>query len=116
MLMKLAATSSWILGLGFGLPCAYAIWYFAKHNQVWTLLGYPTYGQGPFTRIGIETTVPLLVAFFAVCVTEVVVGWLLWQQPTAGAWLAMALLPFELAFWVGFALPTQSSSACSERS
>jgi hypothetical protein len=47
----------------------------------------------------------LLVAFLVVCVAEVVVGWLLWQQSLAGAWLGLALLPMELVFWVGFALP-----------
>ncbi len=31
--------------------------------------------------------------------------WLLWRGLRAGAVLAVALLPFELAFWIGFALP-----------
>ena len=32
-------------------------------------------------------------------------GVLLWQGAGAAVWLALALLPFELVFWIGFALP-----------
>jgi hypothetical protein len=105
VLLRLAATSSWILGLGFGMPCLYAVWYLATQGRVWDFLGFPTYGGGPFTRVGIETTVPLLTMFAIVCVAEVGLGWLLWDQSTAGAWIALALLPLELVFWIGFALP-----------
>lgn len=51
------------------------------------------------------TSVPLLVAFLLVSVAEFVVGWLLWQRQRAGTVLALALLPVEFAFWIGFALP-----------
>jgi hypothetical protein len=60
---------------------------------------------GPFENIGIETTVPLLVLFWPVCVAEVAAGWLLWQRRRAGVVLALALLPADFAFWIGFALP-----------
>jgi hypothetical protein len=40
-----------------------------------------------------------------VCAVEFVVGWLLWRCHSAGTWLGLALLPLELAFWIGFALP-----------
>src|SRR5829696_2299529 len=76
-----------------------------RTGEVWTFLGFPTYGGGPFERIGIRTTVPLLVAFLGLCGLEVVTGWLLWRGRRAGAVLAVALLPIELAFWIGFALP-----------
>jgi hypothetical protein len=49
--------------------------------------------------------VPLMLAFVAVCMAEVVVAVLLWADHTAGLWLALALLPFEIVFWIGFALP-----------
>ena len=103
--MKLAALISVVLGLGFGLPCAYGIRYLSTTGEVWTFLGFPTYGGGPFEGFGIRTTVPLLVAFLGVCGLEVVTGWLLWRGLGAGAVLAVALLPCELAFWIGFALP-----------
>ena len=104
-MVKLAAVLSIILGLGFGLPCAYGIWYFSTTGVVWTFLGFPTYGNGPFEGIGIQTTVPLLVTFLVVCGLEVVTGWLLWRGLRAGAVPAVALVPIELAFWMGFALP-----------
>ncbi len=104
-MVKLAAVLSIFVGLGFGLPCAYGIRYLSTTGEVWTFLGFPTYGGGPFEAIGIRTTVPLLVAFLVVCGLEVVTGWLLWRGLRAGAVLAVALLPFELAFWIGFALP-----------
>jgi TRAP-type C4-dicarboxylate transport system permease small subunit len=89
----------------FGLPCVYAIWYLADRGHVWTFMGFPTYGEGPFEDIGIETTVLLLGAFLLVCAEELVAGWMLWQRRRAGVMLALALLPLEFAFWIGFALP-----------
>jgi hypothetical protein len=104
-MVRLAAVLSIILGLGFGLPCAYGIRYLSRTGEVWTFLGFPTYGGGPFERIGIRTTVPLLVAFLGVCGLEVLMGWLLWRGRRASRVLAVGLLPIELAFWMGFALP-----------
>ena len=104
-MVKLAAVLSIVLGLGFGLPCVYGIRHLWTTGEVWTFLGFPTYGGGLFEIIGIRTTVPLLVAFLVVCGLEVVTGWLLWRGLRGGAVLAVALLPFELAFWIGFVLP-----------
>jgi hypothetical protein len=105
-MVKLAALLSIFMGLCFGLPCAHGIRYLSTTGEVWTFLGFPTYGGGPFEGIGIPTTVLLLVAFLVVCGLEVVTGWLLWRGLRAGAVLGVALLPFELAFWIGFALPS----------
>jgi len=102
---KAAAVCSLVLGLGFGLPGAYGAWYFARHGEVWTFLGFPTYGDGPFVRWGLPTSVTLLLGFVLVCAAEVAVGVLLWRDADPALWLALALLPVELAFWVGFALP-----------
>jgi hypothetical protein len=41
----------------------------------------------------------------AVCAAEVVVGVLLWREAPLAPWLALALFPVELVFWIGFALP-----------
>jgi hypothetical protein len=102
---KAAALLAWAPGLGFGLPCIYGIWYLADRGHVWTFMGFPTYGGGPFEGIGVETTVPLLAAFLPVCVAEMVAGWLLWRNQRAGGLLALALLPVDFAFWIRFALP-----------
>ena len=102
---RAAAVCSVVLGLGFGLPGAYGAWYYARHGEVWTFLGFPTYGDGPFERWGLPTSTALLLGFVTVCAAEVVVGVLLWRDSETAPWLALALLPVELVFWVGFALP-----------
>lgn len=102
---KAAAVCSLVLGLGFGLPGAYGTWFYARQGEVWTCLGFPTYGNGPFERWGFRTSTAQLVGFVAVCIAEVVVAVLLWRDATTTLWLALALLPIELVFWIGFALP-----------
>lgn len=67
--------------------------------------GFPDVGGGPFERWGIRTSVPLLAGSIAVCVAEVAVGVVLWTGRPIGRWLALILIPFELAYWIGFALP-----------
>jgi hypothetical protein len=43
--------------------------------------------------------------FLFVCVAEVVLAVLIWSGAPMAATLSWLLLPFELVFWVGFALP-----------
>jgi hypothetical protein len=105
VMRKAAAVLAAVPGLGFGLPCVFGIWFFATYGRVWIFVGLPTYGDGPFTSVGIPTTVPLLVGFLVVCVLEVVAAWALWRGRRLDTVLALALLPFELVFWIGFALP-----------
>lgn len=104
-MIRAAAVCSLVLGLGFGLPGAYGAWYYARHGEVWTFLGFPTYGGGPFERWGLPTSVGLLLGFAVVCAAEVVVGVLLWRGAVSAPGLALVLLPVELVFWIGFALP-----------
>ncbi|CAA9374704.1 MAG: hypothetical protein AVDCRST_MAG75-416 [uncultured Propionibacteriaceae bacterium] len=73
---------------------------------MWTFLGFPTYGNGPFERWGFPTSVAMLLGFVAVCAVEVVVGVLLWRDAATAPRLALALLPVKLAFWIEFALPS----------
>ena len=79
---RAAGVCSLVLGLGFGLPGVYGAWYYARQGQVWTFLGFPTYGDGPFERWGFPTNVALLVSFVAVCAAEAAVGVLLWGGST----------------------------------
>jgi hypothetical protein len=102
---RVAGVLALLLGLGFGLPGIYGTWYFAEHGQVWTFLDLPTYGDGPFEEIGIDTSVLLLLAFLLVCVAEIVLGWWLWSGHSGNRAFAALLLPVELVFWIGFALP-----------
>ena len=102
---KVAGALSITAGLGFGPLGVYGARYFAEHGEVWYFMGFPTYGDGPFEAVGVPTSVPLLAGFVGVCAAEVVAGVLLWNRRPAGLWLSLALLPFEVAYWIGFALP-----------
>ena len=104
-MIKLAAVCSLVLAVGFGIPGLVGVWHYAQHGQVWTFLGFPTYGDGPFERWGLPTSMPLLLGFVAVCAAEAVVGVLLWRDASVAPWFALAVLPAELVFWLGFALP-----------
>ncbi|KRF25603.1 MULTISPECIES: hypothetical protein [unclassified Phycicoccus] len=100
-----AAVCSLVLGLGFGLPGVFGALHLARTGEVWTFVGFPTYGGGPFERWGIPTSVALVVGFVLVCAAEVVLGVLILADAPGAKALSIALLPFELAYWVGFALP-----------
>jgi hypothetical protein len=102
---RAAAILAWLAGLGFGVPAVFGLRYFAQHHEVWTFMGFPTYGGGPFERRGLSTSVPLLAGFIAVCIAELILGAMLWSGRPIGLWLALALLPFEFLYWIGFALP-----------
>jgi hypothetical protein len=104
-MMRAAATVSLLLGLGFGLPCVFGIRHFAQTGEVWRFMGFPAYGDGPFERIGLHTSTVLLAGFLTVCVADVAVGVMLWAGASYAPAASYALLPFEFAFWIGFALP-----------
>jgi len=94
-----------MLGLGFGIPGVLGTLHFARTGDVWMFMGFPTYGGGPFERLGLPTSMPLLIAYLCVCMAEVVVGVMLLLDAPHAAAVSHALLPFEFAFWIGFALP-----------
>lgn len=97
----LAATA----GLGFGIPGVFGWHHFAQTGHVWMFAGFPTYGEGPFEDLGLDTRVPLLAGFAVVCVAEVGLAARLWRGGSRSTTLSHLLLPFELAYWWGFALP-----------
>ena len=92
-------------GVGFGVPCVVAIRNLLEGRDIPFIMGFPAYGRGPFERIGISTTVPLLAAFLLVGSLEIAAGWLLWSADKRGAILALVLLPLGAIFWWGFGLP-----------
>jgi hypothetical protein len=101
----MAALLSLALGLGFGLPCVSGIKHFSRTREVWTFMGFPTYGGGPFESAGIPTSTPLLSGFLTVCAAEVVLAGLIWKRHRQARLLSVLLLPVEMLFWIGFALP-----------
>lgn len=114
--MKQAAGSlSLFPGLGFGLPCVFAIRHFEQTGEVWTFMGFPTYGNGPFERIGVQTSTALLVGFLIVCIAEVAVGVMLWTGTPYASAASCGLLPLEFAFWIGFAPAARTATGDSTR-
>ena len=94
-----------LTGFGFGLPGIFGLRHFARHRAIFTFMGFPTYGGGPFERLGLPTSTPLLAGFVAVCAAEIVIGHFLLSGAEAALWASIVLLPFELIYWFGFALP-----------
>jgi hypothetical protein len=103
--LRVAAILLWVNGIGFGVFCIPAIRNLLMGLDIPIVMGFPAYGKGPFERVGIPTTVPLLAGFLLVCTLEVVAGLLLWGGSKVGAILALVLLPAGALFWWGFALP-----------
>ncbi|CAG0998014.1 MAG: hypothetical protein IAE83_07125 [Anaerolinea sp.] len=104
-LLRTAAFLHWFVAVGFGVFCFPAIRNLLIGRDIPIVMGFPAYGRGPFERVGIPTTVPLLAAFLLVCILESVAGFLLWGGDRSGAILALVLLPAGGVFWWGFALP-----------
>lgn len=104
-MIKTASICLWFAGLGFGLPGLYGIWSVMKGKGMAYVLGFPTYGNGPFEKIGIHTTLPLLTGFLLVCALECVAGWGLWNNDKGSAVLSCVIIPVEMLFYLGFALP-----------
>lgn len=104
-MLKIASICLWISGLGFGIPCIYGIWHFLKTRKIATVMGFPSYGYGPFEKAGIATSTPLLTGFLLVCVLECICGWGLWTGNKGMACLSFAIMLPELFYFIGFALP-----------
>lgn len=103
--LRLAAVALFIDGFGFGAVDFFPIWSLSIGRGLPTVLGWPTYGGGPFESYGIRSTIPLLALFLALCIGQVVASWMVWRGRRAGAVLALVLLPVSAVFWWGFALP-----------
>ena len=58
--LRIAGASGIVNGLGFGGFAIPAIVSVGQGHGIIYIFGNPTYGNGPFERIGVPTTVPLL--------------------------------------------------------
>ena len=103
--LRVAGVLWLFVGIGFGVFCIPAIREIGAGRDIPIVMGFPAYGRGPFERIGIETSVPLLAAFLIVCILECVAGVLLFFGLRSGAVLSLVMIPFGAVFWLGFALP-----------
>ena len=103
--LRIAAFLHWFIAVGLGVFYIPAIRNLMNGQPIPMVMGFPAYGRGPFERVGIQTTLPLLAAFLLVCILEAVAGVLLWDGNRSGAILALVLLPAGAVFWWGFSLP-----------
>src|SRR6185503_13754933 len=96
--LRAASIFLWISAVGFGWFCIPAISNLRAGRGIPRAFGFPAYGEGPFERHGIPTTVPLLSGFLLVCALEAVAAWLVWGGHRSGAILSLILLPFGCVF------------------
>jgi hypothetical protein len=103
--LRIAGANGIVNGLGFGGFAIPAIVSVGQGHGIIYTFGNPTYGNGPFERIGVPTTVPLLAGFLTACVVQVVGGvLLLWPRPSGIVVLVVGML-LSVPFWWGFDLP-----------
>jgi hypothetical protein len=101
-----AAMVTWVYAAGFGLPTIPVGVYLLRRGSLPTFFGlFAMYGGPWFERVEHRTFVALLLGFLAVALVASWAAWLLWQGSRGGAVLALAVMPVEAVFWIGFALP-----------
>jgi hypothetical protein len=90
--LKASAVLMWIVAVGFGAPAPFVATYLLRERSLPIFMGlFPMYGGGFFERWS--------------PVFELFAGMLVWHGEQVGALITLALLPIELAFWAGFAVP-----------
>ena len=85
--------------------------YLLRERTLPTVFGVRLFGGGVVERLPVDTVAILLGLFVAVCGVQLVAGWLMWNGHRLGAIVMLALLPFEIAFWIGFDLPLPPPAA-----
>jgi hypothetical protein len=97
----------WLVAVGFGVPSAFVAVRLLRERELPFLFGLPfrAYGGGFFERWPPEVFAVLLGVFAALSALELFAGYLLWHGERVGAVITVALLPIEVIFWAGFAVP-----------
>lgn len=104
--LNVSAALMWLVAFGFGLPSPFVAVHLLRERRLPIFMGlFPAYGGGFFERWSPEIFAVLLGLFAAVSAVEAVAAYLLWQGELLGAAITIALLPIEIFFWAGFALP-----------
>jgi hypothetical protein len=94
------------IAIGFGAPAPFVAAHLLREGKLPTFIGaFPAYGGPLSERVSPEVFAVLLGLFTALSALELFAAVLLWQGQQLGGLLTIALLPFEIAFWAGFALP-----------
>jgi len=104
--LEASAVLMWLVAAGFGIPAPFVASHFLRERTLPSFMGlFPMYGGGLFDRFSPEVFGVLLGLFTALCAFEAYAGWLLWNGEKLGAIITLALLPIEVVFWAGFAVP-----------
>ncbi|MDQ2915533.1 MAG: hypothetical protein M3T56_20095 [Chloroflexota bacterium] len=104
--LKASALLMWLVAVGFGGPTPFVANYLLRERKLPIFMGlFPAYGGGFFERWSPEIFAVLLGLFGALSALELFAGVLLWQGEPLGAVVTLALLPIEIVFWAGFAVP-----------
>ncbi|HET7767953.1 MAG TPA: hypothetical protein VFN74_04195 [Chloroflexota bacterium] len=104
--LRVSAALMCLVALGFGVPAPFVAGRLLREGRLPTFMGlFPMYGGGAFDRWPHTAFVVALGLFAALSALELFAAWLLWQGERLGALMAIALLPIEIVFWVGFAVP-----------
>jgi hypothetical protein len=105
-IIRTAALSYIVLGLGFGIGAAVTLWHLDRHGELpMTPWGFRSLDGGPFVQLSVERFTGLGWGLVAVCAADVISGVLLWQRRRAGAVIALITSPVSVVLGVGFALP-----------
>jgi hypothetical protein len=94
------------IAIAFGAPAPFVAAHLLRNRALPMFMGlFPAYGGGLADGWSPESFATLLGLFTALSAVELFAAVLLWQGLQLGAMVTLALLPFEIAFWLAFALP-----------
>jgi len=104
--LQASSVLMWLVAAGFGIPAPFVASHFLRERTLPSFMGlFPMYGGGLFDRFSPEVFAVLLGLFTALCALEAYAGLLLWNGQLIGALITLVLLPIEVVFWAGFAVP-----------
>jgi hypothetical protein len=96
----------WLVAAGNVIMAPLVAAHLLRERTLPTFMGlFPMYGGGLFERWSVEVFAVLLGLFAALSALEAFAAWLLWEGERLGALMTIALLPIEVLFWAGFAVP-----------
>jgi hypothetical protein len=92
------------VSLGFGIPAVFGAAHLSRTGEVWTFMGFPTYGPSFF---GAPVAVGNIVVFAIACAVGFVGAVALWWPDAAvvAAIIGVVALAAQAVFWIAFALP-----------